>query len=517
MTVPITTTTTTTPTTTTSPLRKLQHYFVPPNDFYTILAVLVVFDIILSMVILKLIPYTEIDWIAYMQEVGGFIAGERDYTKLRGDTGPLVYPAGFVYIYSVLFWVTDNGKNIFLAQCLFAALYIITNIISTLVFYSSGLVSLWVLPIMYISKRLHSIYMLRCFNDCVAMGLMYVAMYFMMKNRWSSGTAMVSFALSVKMNILLFVPGLGIVLLLRFPRKWFELFKHAAIVIGIQALLGIPFLVEYPYEYLSKSFEFGRVFTYIWTVNWKFLSEDVFVGPLLSKTMLITHLSLLLITFVYLDGATICGLWFRNQDGANTPQPSTTTILTVGKTNHQSSQPSAHGPKQPTSYSIVADNDPSDEITIGNDVIASRLVISNFIGVVCAKSLHYQFYSWYAHQLPLVLSLVCGLTMNHVTDLWIRSDRGQAKGGGNQTESNSTNHVFNWSLFPKISVAYITFALIELTWNVFPSTPKSSLLWQIVHWSCLLTLLLFRLVEIRSTTTTQSALTITKIKANKQE
>lgn len=33
---------------------------------------------------------TEIDWIAYMQEVEGFILGERDYTKLKGDTGPLV-------------------------------------------------------------------------------------------------------------------------------------------------------------------------------------------------------------------------------------------------------------------------------------------------------------------------------------------------------------------------------------------------------------------------------------------
>jgi alpha-1,3-mannosyltransferase len=33
---------------------------------------------------------TEIDWVAYMQEVGGFLAGEHDYAKLKGDTGPLV-------------------------------------------------------------------------------------------------------------------------------------------------------------------------------------------------------------------------------------------------------------------------------------------------------------------------------------------------------------------------------------------------------------------------------------------
>jgi len=75
---------------------------------------------------------TEIDWIAYMQEVGGFLSGETDYMNLKGrlisfderqscssfsglsfglmagDTGPLVYPAGFVYIYSVFYWITSQ-------------------------------------------------------------------------------------------------------------------------------------------------------------------------------------------------------------------------------------------------------------------------------------------------------------------------------------------------------------------------------------------------------------------------
>ena len=33
---------------------------------------------------------TEIDWKAYMQEVEGVINGTYDYSKLGGDTGPLV-------------------------------------------------------------------------------------------------------------------------------------------------------------------------------------------------------------------------------------------------------------------------------------------------------------------------------------------------------------------------------------------------------------------------------------------
>lgn len=37
---------------------------------------------------------TEIDWKAYMQQVAQYRSGERDYTLIKGDTGPLVYPAG---------------------------------------------------------------------------------------------------------------------------------------------------------------------------------------------------------------------------------------------------------------------------------------------------------------------------------------------------------------------------------------------------------------------------------------
>jgi alpha-1,3-mannosyltransferase len=35
--------------------------------------------------------------------------------------------------------------------------------------------------------------------------------------------------------------------------------------------------------------------------------------------------------------------------------------------------------------------------------IVTILFTSNFVGIVFARSLHYQFYSWYAQQLPLLL------------------------------------------------------------------------------------------------------------------
>ena len=60
-----------------------------------------------------------------MQQVAQYLDGERDYTLIKGSTGPLVYPAGHVYIYSALYYVTDKGTNILKAQIIFAGLYLV--------------------------------------------------------------------------------------------------------------------------------------------------------------------------------------------------------------------------------------------------------------------------------------------------------------------------------------------------------------------------------------------------------
>ncbi len=67
---------------------------------------------------------TEIDWVAYMQQISQYRDGERDYTLIKGATGPLVYPAAHVYIYNLLYFLTDGGKNILLAQVIFGGVYL---------------------------------------------------------------------------------------------------------------------------------------------------------------------------------------------------------------------------------------------------------------------------------------------------------------------------------------------------------------------------------------------------------
>jgi alpha-1,3-mannosyltransferase len=51
-----------------------------------------------------------------MSQVSGFLGGERDYGNLKGDTGPLVYPAGFLYVYSAVQNLT--GGEVYPAQVL---------------------------------------------------------------------------------------------------------------------------------------------------------------------------------------------------------------------------------------------------------------------------------------------------------------------------------------------------------------------------------------------------------------
>jgi alpha-1,3-mannosyltransferase len=61
-----------------------------------------------------------------MEQVEQFINGERDYTNIKGGTGPLVYPAAHVYIYWALYHITDKGRNILVAQRIFGVLYLAT-------------------------------------------------------------------------------------------------------------------------------------------------------------------------------------------------------------------------------------------------------------------------------------------------------------------------------------------------------------------------------------------------------
>ena len=382
-----------------------------------IIAVLLV-ELVLCATIVLYVPYTEIDWRAYMQEVAGFESGERRYTRLGGDTGPLVYPAGFLYAFYLLKKATDEGRSILTAQWIFVAIYLAMTYLVLRVYQASASVPQWAWLLIIFSKRVHSIFVLRCFNDCVAVLLGYLALLHFAKSKWRIACVFYSLAVSVKMNMLLYAPGILLVLLLG-TSGIVETGICLTICALVQLLLGAPFLLTHPIEYITRAFDLNRTFEYQWTVNLKFLSEEVFVSKQLS-------LALLLLTIVTY---TLFGIkWVRE---------TWTSIKT----------------KRRKAARLLGMESSSYLIGIGNlspTYVVIAILSSNFIGIAFARTLHYQFYCWYWHSLPLLL----------------------------------------WHVKLPTPLRLCIVVAIEIAFNVFPATAFSSALLQLAHFALLLALYL---------------------------
>jgi alpha-1,3-mannosyltransferase len=273
---------------------------------------LVGMEAVLCWAVVKWVPYTEIDWEAYMQEVDGYRGGERDYLQIRGGTGPLVYPAGFLYLYDGLRAMAGGGGGecesdgsdsddiIRRVQHMFCVLYVLHAAVVLQLYTTvarrcatalssrhspqdklplsddaatttaAHVVWMWrvAMGICCASKRMHSIFVLRLFNDAPAMFLLYLSTLLFSRNCWRSGCVLYSLGVSIKMNVLLFAPGLLLLLLQATPNVY-ETILCLSICAMVQLVLGAPFLLTYPVSYIRKAFEFDRVFFYKWTVNWK--------------------------------------------------------------------------------------------------------------------------------------------------------------------------------------------------------------------------------------------------------
>jgi hypothetical protein len=466
-------------------------------------AALAALDLALSLVIVRRVAYTEIDWKAYMQEVEGpLVYGQWDYAELRGDTGPLVYPAGFVWLFAALRWATGQGRDVLRAQYLFSLFHaaLVFLVLGTL-FYdrrrsraasasdsaasrsaaaarsrqqrgesgdpntddeneedepapvpatprsaashasddsddssdpddsddaseggaaattSSSSPSAarrtpppWVALAVLASRRVHSIFCLRLFNDGTAMLLMYLCTFLLVRRRWAMGVVAFSLALSVKMNILTFAPGLAVILLdtVGLARS----VRYAAVCVAIQVGLALPFLRANWRSYLSRAFEFGRVFSYEWTVNFRFLPEELFLSRRLAAALL---------------ALTLAG-W-----------------LAFGQRHFSASHRGGlagqvmSALRAPTQARWRPRSAAHDAQLTGH--VALVLSTSNMVGIAFARSIHYQFYCWYFH----TLAYLC-----HRADM-------------------------------SLAQALPLLAAIEWAYNVFPSTPASSAALQAAH------------------------------------
>ena len=222
-----------------------------PDRISIMACALVVMEVALNIFIIERVHYTEIDWKAYMQEVEGVLNGTFDYSQLKGDTGPLVYPAGFVYIYMALYYATQQGHNIKIAQYIFLLLYIIYLLLVFRIYVKSRKIPPFALVLSVLtSYRVHSIFVLRLFNDPIAMILLYAAINFFLEGHWTKGSLAFSAAVSVKMNILLFAPALLVLYLTSLGLR--GTITQLSVCAGLQVLLGMCICQSYLFAWLLK-------------------------------------------------------------------------------------------------------------------------------------------------------------------------------------------------------------------------------------------------------------------------
>ena len=93
------------------------------------------------------------------------------------------------------------------------------------------------------------------------------------------------------MSVLLYLPAYLVVLVKQ--RGLATTIRLCLTIASVQGLLAYPFLVEHWLPYVQYAFNFGRVFLYKWTVNWRFLSEERFLDRNFAKVLLVGHVSVL--------------------------------------------------------------------------------------------------------------------------------------------------------------------------------------------------------------------------------
>jgi len=185
------------------------------------------------------------------------------------------------------------------------------------------------------------------------------------------GSQAYSWGLGIKMSLLLALPAVGLMLFL--GRGMAGSLKQAWMMIQLQLVIALQFLPTNTVGYFRRAFEFSRVFMFKWTVNWRYVGEDVFLSKAFSISLLVGHVStlVLFITTRWLRPAEK-PIWDMAMNALEGKEP-------LGALQHAVS------------------------IRISPNYILTAILTANAIGMLFARSLHYQFYAYIALSTPFLL------------------------------------------------------------------------------------------------------------------
>lgn len=215
------------------------------------------------------------------------------------------------------------------------------------------------------------------------------------------GSVAYSFGVGIKMSLLLAGPAIGIILLQALPLR--RALNAIFLMAQVQVTIAWPFVPRNPLGYLSRAFDFSRQFLYRWTVNWRFLDEETFLSREFAFALIAANLGVL---------SLFCATRWLRPSQRSVPG----FINALWKP-----------------YPLVMQQQILLRMT--PSYIMTTVLSSTAIGLLFARSLHYQFYAYIAWSTPFLL----------------------------------------WrARFHPIAI-YAVWAAQEWAWNVYPSTTASSM------------------------------------------
>lgn len=207
------------------------------------------------------------------------------------------------------------------------------------------------------------------------------------------------------MTLLLALPAVGVVIFLG-TASLAKSLELLVMMVAVQVLIGVPFLAGNTSSYLGRAFELSRQFFFKWTVNWRFVGEERFLSKEFALALLVLHILTL--------GAFITTRWLK---------PARKSLIELATPILRGKAPFTRRSEEEQVQRAVTPR-----------YITTTILSANVLGLLFARSLHYQFYAYLAWSTPFLL----------------------------------------WRSGLNPLVQYILFFAQEWAWNVYPSTNTSS-------------------------------------------
>jgi len=207
------------------------------------------------------------------------------------------------------------------------------------------------------------------FNDAWVSFFLWAGTCLMVHRYFPAGAFLWSVAVGVKITALLALPAIGLIAIQGLGLT--EAIYVGMYCIMVQLISAITFVEAGNTHYFQRAFDFGRQFEFKWTVNWRFLGEETFLDRNFQISLLVVHVSLLLAFIQY--------RWVR---------PSSTGI---GNFIYKYCHTMEYRVEQGYIKKVTA--------TYVMDTILASLAI----GLLCARTLHYQFYAYLGWISPYLL------------------------------------------------------------------------------------------------------------------